>query len=74
MDIPAKVIIFCPALDLHNKQGTLMAVSSHGFYELHMEFSGRNHTVILPIAGTGLIFSEPNSEVAPGFEVERGEI
>ena len=71
MDLPAKVVIFCPTLELKNKPGRLMAVSSNGFYEIWLDFSDRNHTVLLPVAGTALVFSEPNSVGEPGMDIER---
>ena len=71
MDLPARVIIFCPALELKNKPGRLMAVSPAGYFEVRLDFADRNHTALLPIGGTALVFSEPNfsSETLP--EIER---
>ena len=71
MDLPAKVVIFCPTLELKNKPGRLMAVSSNGFYEIWLDFAERNHTVLLPISGTALVFSEPNAVGEPGMDIER---
>jgi hypothetical protein len=48
-----------------------MAVSSNGFYEIWLDFAERNHTVLLPVAGTALVFSEPNSVGEPGMDIER---
>lgn len=71
MDLPAKVVIFCPTLELKNKPGRLMAVSSNGFYEIWLDFAERNHTVLLPVSGTALVFSEPNAVGEPGMDIER---
>jgi hypothetical protein len=71
LDLPAKVVIFCPTLELKNKPGRLMAVSSNGFYEIWLDFAERNHTVLLPISGTALVFSEPNAVGEPGMDIER---
>ncbi|MDQ6891222.1 MAG: hypothetical protein M3167_00890 [Acidobacteriota bacterium] len=71
MDLPAKVVIFCPTLELKNKPGRLMAVSANGFYEIWLDFAERNHTVLLPISGTALVFSEPNAVGEPGMDIER---
>jgi hypothetical protein len=70
LDLPARVIIFCPTLELKNKPGRLMAVSPHGYYEVWLDFADRNHAVLLPITGTALVFAEPNSTAAtiPGIE------
>jgi hypothetical protein len=65
------VIIFCPTLELKNKPGRLMAVSSNGYFEVRLDFAERNHTALLPVAGTALIFPEPNLVGEPIPEIER---
>ena len=71
MDLPARVIVFCPTLELKNKPGRLMAVSSSGYYEVWLDFAERNHAVFLPITGTALIFQEPNAVVGELPDIER---
>ena len=71
MDLPARVIVFCPTLELKNKPGRLVSVSSTGYYEVWLDFADRNHTVLLPIAGTALVFQEPNSTVGEIPDLER---
>jgi hypothetical protein len=71
LDLPARVIIFCPTLELKNKPGRLVAISPNGFYEIWLDFSERNHTVLVPIAGTALVFAEPNTHSTPIPEIER---
>ena len=71
MDLPARVIIFCPTLELKNKPGRLMAVTPQGYYEVWLDFADRNHTVLLPIAGTALVFAEPNTTTQQLPEIER---
>ena len=71
MDLPARVIVFCPTLELKNKPGRLIAVSSNGYYEVWLDFADRNHTVLLPVAGTALVFQEPNSTVGEIPDLER---
>jgi hypothetical protein len=71
MDLPARVVIFCPSLEIKNKPGRLMAISPEGFYEVRLDFSERNHTALLPINGTALVFSEPNPTVGTMPELER---
>ena len=70
-DLPARVIIFCPTLELKNKPGRLMAVSTNGYYEVWLDFAERNHTVLLPISDTALVFAEPNTVGTPIPEIER---
>ena len=71
MDLPARVIIFCPTLELKNKPGRLMAISPNGYYEVWLDFAERNHTVLLPISGTALVFADPNTVGVPIPEIER---
>jgi hypothetical protein len=70
VDLPARVIVFCPTLEMKNKPGRLMAISPQGYYEIWVDFSDRNHTVLLPVQGTALVFADPNSTAGtiPGIE------
>ena len=70
MDLPARVIVFCPTLEMKNKPGRLMAISPHGYYECRMDMAAGNHTVYVPISGTAVIFTEPNTigQVPPDVE------
>ena len=71
MEIPAKVSIFNRILEMKGKPGTLVAVSNQGFYEVVMEVQQRNHTVLLPIAETVIVFNAAVPTVDADFEVER---
>ena len=71
MEIPARVVVYCPTLELKNRPATLVGVSPHGYYEVRMEIAERNHTALLPIAGTGLIYQEANVTGEPIPELER---
>lgn len=71
MEIPARVVVYSPILELKNRPATLVAISPHGYYEVRLEIGERNHTALLPIAGTGLIFQEPNVTGEPIPEIER---
>jgi hypothetical protein len=70
VDLPARVVIYCPTLELKNRPGRLIAVLPIGYYEVLLDFSERNHTALLPISGTALVFSEPNpaAETMPDLE------
>ncbi len=48
-----------------------MAISPHGYYEVWLDFADRNHTVLLPIPGTALVFGEPNTVGEQLPEIER---
>ena len=71
MDLPARVVIYCPTLELKNKQGSLVSISTFGYYEVRLDFAERNHTAFLPIEGTALIFAEPNSVTETLPDIER---
>jgi hypothetical protein len=71
MEIPSKVTLFNRTLELKGKQANLIAISTDGFYEIVMEFQGRNHTVLFPIAETTIIFNEAIPTLGGEFEVER---
>ena len=60
MDLPVRVLIYCPSLELKNKPGRLIAITSEGYYEVLLDFKERSHTALLPIHGTALVFAEPN--------------
>jgi hypothetical protein len=69
--MPAKVVVFCPMLEFKNKPATLMTISPHGYYEIRIDMAAGNHTVYLPITGTALIFTEPNTIGAIPQDIER---
>lgn len=71
MEIPSRVSVFNKTLEIKGKPGTLVAVNETGFYEVNLQVQERNHTVLLPIAETVLIFNDPLPEGAADFEVER---
>ena len=71
MEIPAKVSVFNRTLEIKGKAATLVAINSDGFYEVVLEVQQRNHTVLLPVAETVLIFNEALPQAATEFEVER---
>ncbi|HTY43241.1 MAG TPA: hypothetical protein VMH79_15325 [Thermoanaerobaculia bacterium] len=68
--MPSKVIVFCPILEFKNKPCTLMSISPQGYYEVRVDMAAGNHTVYLPIAGTAVIFQDPNvtGEIPPDVE------
>ncbi len=70
MEIPSRVAIFSPILEIKGKQGTLIAIDER-YYEVSMDVSGKLHTVLFPVEGTVLIFNEPLAQVVADFEVER---
>jgi hypothetical protein len=50
--------------------GRLVRVSSDGYYEVTLALQGGSYTTLLPISGTAIIATKPESEVPP-IDVER---
>jgi hypothetical protein len=72
MDIPAKISVFNRTAEMKGKQATLIAINEGaGYYEVMMEVQQRNHTVLLPIGETVVIFNEAMATISADFEVER---
>jgi hypothetical protein len=71
VELPARVVVFCPILELKNKPARLLAISPHGYYEVRIDVGERNHTALLPIAATGIVFQEANVTGEPSMEIER---
>jgi hypothetical protein len=70
MEIPSKVSVFNEQLQMKGKAGTLVSINE-GFYEVIVEVQQRNHTVLLPIAETVVIFNEAIPNLSADFEIER---
>jgi hypothetical protein len=66
----AAVRVYNETLGAKGSKARLVRVSDDGFYEVMLEVQGRQHTTLLPIAGTVLLAAEPEEEV-PAIEVER---
>ena len=71
MDIPAKVLITAPQFGINKQDGTLIAVSANGYYEVNVLVGSNTHAMLLPIGFTSLMAAEPVLTPPPGFELER---
>jgi O-phosphoseryl-tRNA(Cys) synthetase len=71
MEFPSKVYITCPVMDFKNVEGSLIAISDDGYYELQIKVREKRHTYMLPITQTALICVDPLLEPSADFEVER---
>lgn len=71
MDLPAPVQISNDLLGLKGHKGVLVAISGHGYYELRLEFGGRQHKVLLPVNLTAVVFRTPEAEFSADVEIER---
>jgi len=66
-----KVYVTCPLAEMKQVQGVLIAVSPHGYYEIHINYGTNTHAVMLPVTATVLTALEPILRPPPGFDLER---
>jgi len=71
MEIPGKVMLYCPLVDAKGTPATLVAISPQGYYQLTVTVKGRAHTMFVPVGHAALLFAEPEPEVEQGLEIER---
>jgi len=71
MELPSKVLVYSQILGLSGTSGTLIDIRPEGCYEVRLTSQGKLHSVLLPIAQTGLVFAEPEPEVIPVENIER---
>jgi len=74
MDLPVEVRVYNELMGLKGTRGSLIAISVHGFFELKLRFKDDTHRVFLPVAQTGLIFSDPEVSYVIEDEIERGTL
>lgn len=72
MELPAEVLIHNDILGVKGGKGTLLKITSEGYYEVNCLFGERLHRTFLPIHGTVLIAREPEPAAGPAeLEIER---
>lgn len=71
MEIPAEVLVHDQILGLKGARGSLLRISSDGYYELNLQFGERQHRVMLPVATTAIIQKDPEERVESEMEIER---
>ncbi|MBZ5588656.1 MAG: hypothetical protein LAO05_08835 [Acidobacteriia bacterium] len=71
MELPSKVLVYSQILGLSGTSGTLIDIRPEGCFELRLTSQGKLHSVLLPVAQTGLVFAEPEPEVVPVDDIER---
>ena len=42
MEIPGKVSLYCPLIDVKGTVGTLVSISDHGYYHVEVPIKGHN--------------------------------
>jgi hypothetical protein len=62
--------ILATTLGAKMAKGRLVRVGNEGFYEVLVDFSGKQHTCLLPIQSTILVAAEAEEEIVT-LEVER---
>lgn len=70
MELPAKVLIHNQLLGLKGGRGTLLRISTEGYYELNLTFGQQPHRVLLPIKDTVIIHQEPEAVISPELAVD----
>ena len=71
MEIPNEVLIHNELLGLKGSRGSLIRVSSEGYYEVNLRFGNNTHRVLLPIVGSVVISAEPEPAAGEQTEIER---
>ncbi|HBL26820.1 MAG TPA: hypothetical protein DD490_08305 [Acidobacteria bacterium] len=71
MELPAEVLIHNELLNVKGGKGTLLQVSSEGYYEVNLTFGERVHRTLFPIQGTVLICRQPEDITRQDLEIER---
>ena len=71
MELPAEVMIHNEQLGLKGHRGTLVRVSSEGYFEVNCQFGERLHRTLLPIQSTVLIARAPEESGSSEPEIER---
>ena len=71
MELPAEVLIHNELLGIKGGKGTLLQVTSDGFYEVNCTFGERVHRTLFPIQGTVLIQRQPEDLTRVDLEIER---
>jgi hypothetical protein len=71
MELPAEVLIHNELLGVKGGRGTLLQVSSDGYYEVNCAFGERIHRTLFPIQSTVLIVRQPEDPTRRDLEIER---
>jgi hypothetical protein len=71
MEIPGKVMLYCPLVEAKGTPANLIALNPQGYYILEVTFKGQVHTMFVPIGHAALIFADPEPPREEGFEIER---
>lgn len=71
MELPAEVLIHNELLGLKGGRGTLLRVSSCGYFEVNCRFGEKVHRAYFPVDSTVLISAQPEFTPAEMAEIER---
>lgn len=71
MELPAEVLIHNEQLGIKGGKGTLLMVTTEGYYEVNCAFGERLHRTLFPIQGTVLIQRQPEEPTRVDLEIER---
>jgi hypothetical protein len=65
-----KVFIYNDLLGLKGSSGILQGISADGYYDTVIRIKEKRHRVLLPIAQTAIIYTEPLIEMDQTLELE----
>jgi len=65
-----KVFIYNELLGLKGSLGVLQQTNERGYYDLVIKIKENRHRILLPIAQTVIIFSEPIIEMDNSLDLE----
>jgi hypothetical protein len=71
MELPAEVLIHNDLLGIKGGKGTLLQVTTDGYYEVNCTFGERVHRTLFPIQATVLIQRQPEDLTRVDLEIER---
>jgi len=72
MELPAEVLIHNELLGVKGGKGTLLKITSEGYYEVNCLFGDKLHRTYFPVQATVLICREPEQTVdGVDLEIER---
>jgi hypothetical protein len=71
MELPSEVLVHDQILGLKGARGTVLRISTDGYYEVNLLFGERLHRVLLPVTSTVVIQRDPEERVESDMEIER---
>ncbi len=71
METPADVLFYFDSITGEPRQGRLLTISPHGYYEANLQFPGGPRRALLPIVKTFVVAKEVQESPESLPEIER---